>query len=245
MPKLDSRNVCEAKISDNSVTKLKDEGNRLYKLRKFDSAITVYTNALSILDSQTLDNPQPSGNLELIATLYSNRAAAYLHSNRYSLCIRDSDLGLRVLSNVPRGNEMKLFTRLQNRSIKAREKLERSERVARAALDALSKNNIQTSKDVEKLFDEAIAIAEQPLTHRRSNSIRFRHVAKLLSGRSKIKAQRMDFSSALVDATAASQLDPSQERIDQVCSLKRVVKRQEMNRKDSGDAACMLYFFFV
>jgi len=69
----------------------KEEANSKYSAGNFHEAVALYSKALSFLDHEYNENEVPLALVDLLATIYANRAAVYLSMKQFDLCIKDCD----------------------------------------------------------------------------------------------------------------------------------------------------------
>ena len=93
---------------EHSHLKLKEEGNKAFNEGDWDMALSCYTQAIQLLDSDNVDK----------AILFKNKAAVYLKLSDYEAAVRDCTASLQITPNDPKA----LFRRCQ-----AYEALERFE----------------------------------------------------------------------------------------------------------------------
>ena len=68
----------------------KEKGNEAFKAGDFRVAITLYSTAISAVSSSLLTD------VDLVCTLYSNRAAAYIKTCQYKEAVVDCDKCLEI-----------------------------------------------------------------------------------------------------------------------------------------------------
>ncbi|TFK75058.1 TPR-like protein [Pluteus cervinus] len=75
------------------VERLKEEGNTMFKMGKYDDAITKYSETLDRIGEEE----EEAGGGQIRATLLSNRATTLLKQNKYDLALEDTDASLLLL----------------------------------------------------------------------------------------------------------------------------------------------------
>eukprot|EP00941_MAST-03F_sp_MAST-3F-sp1_P003539 g3539.t1 len=205
-------------------------GNILYRRKRFDSAISAYSDGIAICFDLMDQNPSDRSSRLLAATLLSNRAAAYLENRSYTLCLRDCHKAKSLLKGKDSAVE-KLRERIEKRIEKCEATKERARKTSEKAFGLHMKGNF--IKAIE-MFDIAISIAERPGSLHCKSAIAMKHsrnIASLLSGRSAVKAATTRFRGALVDARSALELEPSQARKEIVDKLVKIVDKSVKHSK--------------
>jgi len=108
----------------NDPLKLKQEGNQAFAEGDWDKALSHYTEAIKLIDSDNADK----------AILYKNKAAVYLKLSDYQAAIKDCSSSLEITPNDPKA----LFRRCQ--AYEALEKYEEAYKDARQAHHYDNKN---------------------------------------------------------------------------------------------------------
>ncbi|XP_066521216.1 mitochondrial import receptor subunit TOM34 [Hoplias malabaricus] len=74
-----------------SWSELKQAGNECFKTGQYGDAVTLYSQAIGVLERQGQKNPED------LSILYSNRAASYLKDGNCSECIKDCSVSLELV----------------------------------------------------------------------------------------------------------------------------------------------------
>jgi tetratricopeptide (TPR) repeat protein len=82
-------------MAESTPAELKDEGNEHFRNRRYAEARDSYTDAIISLESARAENPEDP-NTELLANLYSNRAACFMYLEDAEQCQTDADRAIAL-----------------------------------------------------------------------------------------------------------------------------------------------------
>lgn len=142
----------------------KSKGNEAFKSEKYEEALSFYTKAVNLAETDSRD----------LATYLKNRAAAYLKIKEYEKAIKDCDEALKIIPEDPKA----LFRRSQ--ALENLEKFEEAYRDAKtiftvdpnnkavqpvlsrlhAIVQERARRNAQTGNKVEQMFKLAFELGE-------------------------------------------------------------------------------------
>ncbi|GLV38330.1 uncoordinated 45 [Carabus blaptoides fortunei] len=199
--------MCETK---DKAEKLKEQGNEAFKNNEWDTAISLYSEAVLLAESESRE----------LATYLKNRAAAYLKKEKYEEALKDCDLSLEIVPTDPKA----LFRRSQ-----ALENLKRYEEAYRDARQVL--NVDPTNKAIQSTLERLHQIVQERIREHAQTTTKVEHMNKIAFDITADKEKRetaMNNLLVLARSKAGADIIMKFGVVHQIKKLLKVEKNQEI-----------------